>query len=149
GRPGDHPATLRTGDPDFDAAVALTGDPTAVFTVLDGKARARVRRLVEAGGHVRDGLVILPVTGPGGDVEGARRLASLAYAAAHAIHLRDDDLAARRLVLAAGDPAPLVRAGALEAAGGEHRGDRRVGEALSMSLQGTDPWLRVAAARVL
>lgn len=114
-----HGTSRRTGDPDFDAACDLSGDPVVTRAVLDVPTRDRIRRFVRAGGEIVDGRATFVLSDPQAAPEPAalfRAAADQAYRVAEAIEALDHDREAclRRLgAMALRDPLSTVRADAL------------------------------------
>ncbi|MFZ5476319.1 MAG: hypothetical protein ACOZNI_06035 [Myxococcota bacterium] len=104
------------GDPAFDAAHVVDGDPVAFTLLLDGDTRAAVARLVrERGGEVDNGVVQVERRGHVWDP--ATLAALLDDLASLGRRLGEPVSAGRLRAVAVGDPEPGVRLRALRALG--------------------------------
>ncbi|NEX23720.1 hypothetical protein G3480_26215, partial [Thiorhodococcus mannitoliphagus] len=106
--------SLLTGDPAFDEAVFLEGDPATLLAHLDAEARPAVIDATEAGWELEDFTWSNRISGRLTNAEKIGALLDTGMAAAQALRLASDQTAALR-ERTEKDPLPGVRAAAAEA----------------------------------
>lgn len=134
---------LRVGDPEFDAAVVVRGDPATLHGLLDADTRREVLRLIGKKGRVHEGKLGYEVSGHQTDPAVVRaelaRLGELGKALG-----RSD--AARLATNAVHDPEPGVRWRCLEALGALDAA--RASTTAEALRNDPDALVRFAAARI-
>ncbi|MEZ4437061.1 MAG: hypothetical protein R3F65_32090 [bacterium] len=133
---------VETGDPRFDGAVSVQGDPALALAVLSPATRRLFERLVGLGGVLDAGELRRPVAGD--DVVGAVR--SLLRAARA---LRGVEVVAGLAERVAQDPHPAVRRRALKVLIERWPGEAATGAAVEAAAGARDPALRLMVGRHL
>ena len=136
---------LELGDPSFDEVVRMSGNPTALRATFDAPTRWAVRLLIERGGTCDGDAIELSWQhdrSAGRDAEAI----DCALEAARAL-LADKGATLERLArIAAEDPKPGVRLGALKCLVERHRSARQTPDAIRAALGDADPAVRLVAA---
>ncbi len=140
-----------TGDPDFDARIAVHGPLEPRVALLDAEARSAWRALVESrdvtlsDGRLFFSLAYAPRTGRASVIAGLIR--HLAEHAARCVY-RPDALDARLARLSDPGEPPAVAANALRSLRAHSMGSGTMADVQGRLLADADPWRRVMAAEV-
>jgi hypothetical protein len=142
------PGQVTTGDPVFDEAVVVRGDPTVLVPLLDAETRGALAKLCAAGGEIADATLTIDSRIPADDV--AQVKAAVLEAIAVAQRLRPGTDTVERLARnALADPEPAVRRLNLELVGRlVSRGDT-VASTARAAMVDLDARVRLTAALLL
>jgi HEAT repeat protein len=139
---------LLVGDPAFDDAVLVQGEPAVVAAVLTAAARTEARRVIGAGFIVRNGLIEREYAMRAPAVEelvvAARDACSLAR-----LLTAPENPAGRLAAMAASDPVPTVRLRCLRLLNEHYVGSEEARGATEKALVDLDAGVRLWAARRL
>ena len=133
------------GDLGFDSLIELDGRVGPGLHLLDGTARQGLRRLVEAGGRVERGILIMPVKEQ--RLEYTIRVASdiVGEISGRDIPFSEQETDARLARMVVSEPLP-IRLRALERLLSHHQGSLRTTQALIEAMEDPYPEVRAAAA---